>query len=217
MAGVHAERREIAHEIATVTPFSETAAALAIIVLAILGLVDVVPTAMLGIATIVVGAALLLRGTKMAAEYSQLLAEEGGTDALPTVGGGITLEFLAGGAGIVLGILSLFSNTAELAPAALIVFGGTLLLGGGVAVRIGVPPEATTAASAAAAMVRQSAAVTAGAQALIGIAAIVLGILSFASTAHGDVLNLVGLLVVGTGLLMTGAASVGAAVSHSAH
>jgi len=215
MASVHAERREFVHEIATVTPFSEAAAALAVIVLAILGLVDVVPAAMLGIATIVVGAALLLQGTKMAAEYSELLAEAGSADSLPTVGGGITLEFLAGGVGIVLGILSLFSHTAALAPAALIVFGGTLLLGGGVAARIGVPAEATAATGAVATIVRQSVAVAAGAQALIGIAAIVLGILSFAATP-GDVLNLVGLLAVGAGLLMMGATSAGAAVGRTA-
>lgn len=216
MATAHAERREIAHEIATVTPFSETAAALAVIVLAILGLVDVVPIAMLGIATIVVGASLLLQGTKMAAEYSELLVEEGSAEGLPTVGGGITLEFLAGGTGIVLGILSLFSHPAELAPAALIVFGGTLLLGGGVAARIEAPAEAAQATSAVAAMIRQSAAVAAGAQALIGIAAIVLGILSFASI-NGEVVTLVGLLAVGAGLLMTGATSVGATVGHTRH
>lgn len=216
MATVHAERREIAHEIATVTPFSEAAAALAVIVLAILGLVDIVPDAMLGIATIVVGAGLLLQGTKMAAEYGELLAEAGSAESLPTVGGGITLEFLAGGVGIVLGILSLFSHTGVLAPAALIVFGGTLLLGGGVAARIGVPAGMTAATDAVATMVRQSATVAAGAQAMIGIAAIVLGILSFAA-AHGAVLNLVGLLAVGAGMLMTGATSVGAAVSQTRH
>jgi len=78
----------------------------------------------------------------MAAEYGELLAEAGSAESLPTVGGGITLEFLAGGVGIVLGILSF-------------------------------------------------------------------------AAAHGAVLNLVGLLAVGAGMLMTGATSVGAAVGHT--
>jgi hypothetical protein len=216
MVSVQSERHVIAQEIASVTPLSEAAAALAVIVLAVLGLVDVVPTAMLGIATIVVGAGLLLQGTKMAAEYSRILGEEGAAGNMQSVGGGITLEFLAGGAGIVLGILSLFAHAAELAPAALIVFGGTLLLGGGVAARIGFPAEATPGAETVAMMVRQSAAAAAGAQVFIGIAAIVLGILSFA-VAYGHVLVLVGLLAVGAGLLITGITSASAVVSHTTH
>ncbi len=216
MVSAQTERHEIAHEIASVTPFSEAAAALAVIVLSVLGLVNVAPTAMAGVAAIVIGAGLLLQGTKMAAEYSRLAGEAGRSDGVQVIGGGITLEFLAGGTGIVLGILSLFANVTALAPAALIVFGGTLLLSGGVAARIGVPAEATRSADPTAIMIRQSAAAAVGAQVFIGIGAIVLGILSFALTS-GATLTLVGLLAVGAGMLMTGATSMTAIVSHANH
>lgn len=220
MVSVQSERHVIAQEIATATPFSEAVAALAVIALSILGLIDVVPTVMLGVTTIVVGAGLLLQGTKMAAEYSRILDDETLAGRTQAIGGGITLEFLAGGSGIVLGILSLYSHAAQLAPAALIVFGGTLLLGGGVAARIGLPVSTTVGADspgvdAVTMIIRQSASAAAGAQVLIGVAAVVLGILALA-VAHAQTLNLVGLLAVGAGLLMTGVTSASAAVVNQA-
>ena len=136
------------------------------------------------------------------------------------IGGGITLEFLAGGTGIVLGILSLYSHVTQLAPAALIVFGGTLLLGGGVAAPDRIARQRNRRRGflwrgAAAMIVRQSATAAAGAQVLIGVATVVLGILALAG-AHAQTLNLVGLLAVGAGLLMTGVTSASAAVVNQA-
>lgn len=94
--------------------------------------------------------------------------------------------------------------------------GGTLLLSGGIAARIGLPITATPATNIAAFIARQSAMAAAGAQVFIGIAAIVLGILAFAGT-HGQTLNLVGTLAVGAGLLMASVTSATALVGHLAH
>lgn len=114
-----------------VTPLSETVAAIAVIVLSILGLLDVAPGILVAITTIVVGAAILMQGAQIVGEYSRIAAG-GALSSTPSAswGGGVTLEFLAGGTGIVLGIIALFSHWDTLAPAALIVFGGTLLLNG---------------------------------------------------------------------------------------
>ena len=203
MVSLH-ERGALAQEISSVTPMTESIAAVAIIVLAILGLVNVVPAVMMGVATIVIGAAILLRGAETAGEYSRLVVADGGT--MSGMGGGITLDFLAGGSGIVLGILALFAHAAALVPVALIVFGGTLLLSGSVAARA--PAAEATSADphtvALARIMRETAAVSAGVQILVGIAAIVLGILALAHV-EDVILTLVGLLVVGAAVLVTSA------------
>ena len=78
------------------------------LVLAILGLAGVVPMYMAFIATIVLGVALLFEGWALASRYSKLLSEMGGGLLTATeLGGGITAEFLAGAAGVALGILAL--------------------------------------------------------------------------------------------------------------
>ena len=215
MVALHEDRHDIG--ISTVaTPLSESVAAIAVIVLAILGLANVAAAAMAAIATIVVGAALLLMGAQMVGEFTHLASSIGAaTSASTSWMGGLSLEFLAGGAGIVLGILALFSNTPALTPAALIVFGGTLLLNGSVMTRRAViaPSPATSPQDAtAAAIAAQMAELAGGGQILIGIAALVLGILALIPI-HGAVLTLVGLLAVGASLLMSGAAGSGVMAS----
>jgi hypothetical protein len=220
MVTLHGEHQDIASGTA-VTPLSESAAALAVIVLAVLGLLNVTPGAMLAIATIVVGAAIVLQGAAVVAEYSRWLAADSPAAALSSAwGGGVTLDFVAGCVGIILGILALFANTAVLTAAALIVFGGTLLLGGAVTARqsivTGLPATQLPPQDQAAEMVAaQISDVASGAQVLIGIAAIVLGILAFipAAATHGQVLTLVGLLAVGASVLVTGMSSGGLLVT----
>ncbi len=199
----------------TITPLSESAAALAVIVLAILGLVNIVPEIMVAVATIVVGAAILLQGAQTVGEYSHLVATGNTALTQSNWGGGVTLEFLAGGAGIVLGILALFSHTPTLAPAALIVFGATLLLYGTVAARqtaTGVPAGDTASAHVAEAIAAQMTGVASGAQIMVGIAAVVLGILALIPI-HDTVLTLIGLLAIGAAVLMTAVASGGLVMS----
>jgi hypothetical protein len=217
MTTVHDERRDWAVASNTVTPLSESVAAIAIIVLAVLGLLNVVPEAMMAIATIVVGVAILLQGAQTVGEYSRLIAAGPGAQAIAgTLSGGVTLEFLSGGVGIVLGILALFSHTPTLAPAALIVFGATLLLSGAIVARRAAEPSGVVGASpqaqAAQAIAAQMAAVTSGAEIMIGIAGIVLGILALVPI-HGAILTLVGLLAVGGALLMAAVSTDGMVTS----
>lgn len=207
------EDRSLVTEAATMGPVTEAAAGLVVIVLAILGLASVAPQDLAAIAAIVVGAALLLQVANAAGEY----VLEAGSGVLPAaagteLGSALAVGFMAGGVGIVLGILALLGvGTAHLVSAALIVFGGTLLLSAGLTAqmsraRIGVE------AGAAQAMTRQAAVVAAGAQALIGLAAAILGILAVLQI-EASTLVLIGFLAVGASLLLTSAAIAGAAQS----
>jgi hypothetical protein len=225
MVTLHEHHQEWASGTA-LAPVSVSAAAIAVIVLTILGLVDVVPNAMTAIATIVVGAAILLRGAQMVGEYSRLLTPGAAMASAPDASaGGLTLEFLAGGVGIVLGILALFSHTPTLTPAALIVFGGTLLLMGAMTAREAPTSGATAAATPQdqtpsdyqlKAILAQMAGVASGSQIMIGIAAMVLGILALVPM-HDTILTLVGLLAVGTALLTSAVATGGAVMTMLHH
>ena len=159
---------------------AEAVGGVAAIVLAILALVGIIPRELVPIATIVIGAAFFCEGGTMAAAYRRTLSRG-------TAGGGITVEFLAGLAGIVLGILALFLNlTTSLLGAALIVLGAAMLL----SIRLpGVTSEAASTPD--------------GSQVLIGLAAVVLGILALAGLGS-MVLIEVGLLCLGVGVLTAG-------------
>jgi hypothetical protein len=107
----------------------------------------------------------------------------------------------------VLGILGLVGvNAMHLMPAALIVFGGGLLLSGATAVQqrsfamVGTGQAATYNRSPS----------SAGVEILIGLAAVVLGILSLVLTGYDATLLLVGFIAVGGALLMVGATFSGA-------
>lgn len=167
--------------------FTEGAAGIAVIVLAILALVGVASPALAAIATIVIGVGLMAQGFNTAAENARLPVAAG-----TEFDSEVMVDCLAGGAGIVLGILALLGlDAAALLPAALIVFGGALLLSGALALR------------SPAAILRGSAA-TGGMELLMGIAATVLGILSLVM-AHTAVLILVGFITLGAALLIVSA------------
>lgn len=203
----HTETHERGFEMVTVAPLTESVGAIAIIVLAVIGLAGTAADAMLAIATIVIGAAILMQGANTASEYAELFAaEEAGLVKPAAVGGGITLEFLAGGAGVVLGILALLTPaTLALSAAAVVVFGGTLLLSAGATARASsLHSEGMGTSIVAQSMMRQAAGVSAGAQIMIGVGAVVLGILALVGL-HAVILALVGELAIGTSLLMSSA------------
>jgi hypothetical protein len=179
----------------------------AVVVLAILGLAGTLPGYMASVGTIAFGVALLAQGGAIAARYSRLLRETSpqGWDARAELGGGMGAEFLAGGAGVVLGILGLLGiGTAVLIPIAVIVFGGALLLGSGASVDLGTLTT-SDAYGRFAHISRQATAAASGAQVLIGIAAIILGILALVGIEPVPV-TLVALLVLGASVLFSGTA-----------
>jgi hypothetical protein len=202
------EQRGFLPEVAPLTPLTESAAGVAVVILAILGLANIAPMALAAIATIVTGGAFLLQTATDAGGYGWAWGGREGTGLAPAdFAGGVAVEFLAGGAGIVLGILALLGiGSLPLLASALIIFGGVLLVSSGMSAAAGAHRVAALNADPELQhMVRQAAGAGAAARALTGLAAIVLGILAL---VHFDatILVLVGLLAVGGSQLLRGAA-----------
>jgi hypothetical protein len=183
----------------------------AAIVLAILGLAGALPLTMAAVATILLGAAFLLEGGAVLARYHHLvhaMQRAGEEPAIRAeVGGGTTAETLAGITGLALGILSLLGVFPEvLLPVAIIAFGGGLLLGGAARSRLGsVAMEETGVGERLRHVLHEAIRASSGSQTLVGIGAIVLGILALLGI-YPLTLVLVGLLAVGCAALLSGTA-----------
>jgi hypothetical protein len=205
------EGREVTSKAEPVGLLTEGAAGIAAIVLAILGLAGVSTGVLASIAVIVIGVGLLVQGFNTGAEQARAtpIANQG----VPEFGGEVMVSFVAGVAGIVLGILALIGiHAPDLVPAALIVFGGALLLAGatsGPMVSNSLMASATQSAGEVVSVSYNAPAASRGLQILIGVSAIVLGILSLILMTTW-VLVLVGMLAVGAALLMISATFSGA-------
>lgn len=182
----------------------------AVVIMTILGLGGVGMPGMAFAATILLGAALILQSGAFVARYDELTAELRGEDEQSEISGGVSAELIAGIAGVILGLLAVVGVApGVLIPVAVIVFGGALLLGGGMTRRIA--EIAGDARDRRSRSLRQAAEASAGAELLIGLAAIVLGILALFDIAV-RVLSLVALLGLGVAVLVAGGALGGQAL-----
>lgn len=182
------------------------------VVLAILGLVHLLPNILVAVSTIVLGVSLLFKGIAISAEYSKLLCHLSGTttDKLE-LGGGMSVEIMTGAAGIVLGILALLGLVPEtLISIAIIAFGGGVLLGSGVISRLNSLKfeAAGSAGTTHHKVAHEIVSAAMASQVLAGIAAVVLGILSLLGFAPLT-LNLISVLVLGGASLLCGSALTG--------
>jgi hypothetical protein len=190
---------------------AEAIGGIATVVLAIVGLAGAIPVYMAAIGAIVLGAALLLEGFAVAARFSALLAETAGMRlSNRQLGGGMSAEFLGGAAGIMLGILSLIGVVpGVLLSVAAIVFGGVLLLGIGASSRLNALVIDRTWTGQERELSRRMAgemvAASNGAQALVGLAGIILGILALVGI-YPITLVLVAYLCAGAAVVLSGAA-----------
>lgn len=192
----YVEGRAVATDAEPLGLLSEGAAGIAAIVLAVIALAGVSPETIAAIITIVIGIGLMVQAFNSAAESSKSMAVGAAASAQATeIGGAAMVDILTGITGIVLGVLALVGiNASHLVPAALIVFGGGLLLGGAIEMRPGPLPSSAAAG---------------GMEVMVGMAAIVLGILSLI-LMHSSVLVLVGFIAVGAAMLMVSATFSGA-------
>lgn len=190
----------------------ETVAALATIVVTILGLAHVVPEYLVAIATIIFGATLLLHGSAMIGEYARLSVRPGtATASAVAVGdGGLSAIFLAGTAGVVLGILALLGiSTDELTAIAVIAFGAALILSSSSAIRVHLlrlsltTPDEKAQRIASDALTSEILSSSAGIFGLVGLSAIVLGILALAGFSP-VALVLIALLALGSVTALNG-------------
>lgn len=200
------EERRTEAEVAAGSTGGEALAGGAALVLAILGLSGIAPEFMAPIAAICAGAALLMQGIALGAEYAQTFTEPVGGIETAQVGGGMATEVLGGVAGITLGIIALVGVVPEtLIACAAIVFGGTLLLGTAGTAQLTRLAGPRSAHPTAMEMTRQSIMAASGAELLVGVAAITLGILALVGIAVST-LNLVSMLIVGAITMVAGIA-----------
>lgn len=184
--------------------FTEATGAIGAVVLAIIGLAGILAHTLAAIATIVVGAAILLEGGTFASRYRQPVSRVSGEGQTLEPRAGLTAEFMGGVAGIVLGILALFGTYPDtLLAAAVIVFGATFLLGGTALSRWNWVMGFRTQAGLD--EVSRTLPVHTGGQVLVGLGAVVLGILGIIGL-DPLTLILVGLLSLGVAALSNGIA-----------
>lgn len=181
------------------------------IVLSIVGLASIASTMMMSIVTILLGMTLLFEGAGVAADYSRLLTKTRpmSAEAEGEASGGMTTEMLAGIAGIVLGILALLGNyPTVLVPSAIIVFGAAMIFNTGAVSELSemraealAGGEETAETSRRVARAAMSPVI--GSENMIGLAAVVLGILAVVGVVPVT-LSLVALLALGSAELLIG-------------
>ncbi len=185
-------------------------------VLAILGLTGFDPAGMAGIATIVFGAALLVQGGTILSEYAEIIFRNGiTTAAIDRMGGeGLSAMFLAGAGGIVLGVLALLGiASVALTAVAAIAFGSAFVLSSSSVRQLYLfQTQTLPTRSGRELLAGQMASGSAGIQLMVGLAAIVLGILAVAGHAP-TVLTLAALLLLGVTILITGSTLSGLVLS----
>lgn len=184
-------------------------------VLAIIGLTQVAPVDMAAIAAIALGAAFLLDSGLLAAEFPQVLTRSGrGPLSAAELGGGLGAQAIAGVSAMMLGIIALLGmHSATLLSITAIVLGAGTLLGSGVVSRISaITTGRGSENQVTQSVTRRAVSAAAGTQLLIGVGAVVLGILALLSFAP-MVLTLTSMLGVGLASLLSGSAVSGRVLS----
>jgi hypothetical protein len=199
--------------------FADAIGGIATVVLAIIALSGTHADLLIPIAIIVFGAALMLQAGTMLSEYTHISfpTETSSVSVEDFRGGGLSMLFLAGAAGIILGVLALIGIAPVILTAiAAIVFGGSLVVSSTAVWHLHVVKHAARRAAMSPdwrqwseILAGQMASGSAGMQAMAGLAAVVLGILAVIGTFPA-VLTLVALLVMGVTIVLTGAELSGA-------
>jgi hypothetical protein len=174
-------------------------------VIAIVGLSGYHPEIMGAVATIVFGAALLIEGGTLLSEYTLVMPAVANPADLAN--GGISVMFLTGVGGIVLGILALLGIApATLTAVSVIAFGAAMLMSAGAVRHLFVLQSSVrraTVRSGGELIAGEMASGSAGVHVLSGVTALVLGIVAVASVGSA-VLTLTALLVLGATFILTG-------------
>lgn len=197
-------------QVETTGSITEVGGGLAVVALSIISLARADNGFLLAIAGIVLGVALLAEGGTVVAELSNALTASGETGS-GTEFSGMSMEFMAGTAAIVLGVLAVIGiDTVTLLAATVIAVGGAMIVAASGMRHLNAVRLHTGPASPVVQQVTHAASANAAhAEALAGIAGIVLGIVALSTPAHGAVLTAVGLLVLGAALTVNGATLTG--------
>ena len=213
---VYGEGRGIAAEAEPFGLLTEGAAGIATIVLGVIALAGISAGLLASIITIIIGVGLLVQAFNAGAEASREPNASGTAVAASArgaeLGGEVMINVAAGLTGIILGILGLVAvHTQYLVPAALIVFGGALVLSGAVSAQAKTATAMTASGTPVQVSYQGSSASMSGLEILVGFAAVILGILALLFEASW-VLPLVGFIAVGAAMLIVSATFSGAVV-----
>ncbi|NLE02234.1 MAG: hypothetical protein GX640_20420 [Fibrobacter sp.] len=187
--------------------FSESFVGAASVALAILGLSGVLPFWMATIGVIALGVAFLIEGAAISSTISDLTAaDKAGQLDITDIGGGMTTEFLAGLAGITLGILSLLGiSSALLLGIAIITFGGAMVMGSPSVAQLNYLSSDRSNISNIQLIAREALGAASNLKLAGGIGTIVLGILAITDLPqYGFVL--IGLITAGFTMFVSGSA-----------
>jgi len=188
---------------------TESMGGVAVIVLAILALAGVLAPVLTDIAGIVFGAAFIIEGAALVARHTSIMEQAVETDVERLeMGGGMSVEVVGGLAAIALGILSLVGVVpAVLMPVLVIVGGASLILSAGAVERLNDIRASAFGVSSMARTVAHTAVSSAAAgQVLAGLGALALGILALVGVGDPAVLTMVGMLVLGAAITLSGTA-----------
>jgi MFS family permease len=178
--------------------------------IAILGLAHLASIVFVSIAAIAVGTAVMFQGGMISARYHVAVSEEERNEYGRKVRGWaqVGVMYLAGIAGITLGILSLLGFVPTvLVPAALVALGISLLFGSAVSARLNAKDMVRFSGEAEKQemeMLRERGLFSAGVQSVAGVAAVGLGVLALAMVFPIE-LSLIAVLALGFGLFLNGA------------
>jgi hypothetical protein len=193
----------IVHEAESAAATESITGAIAV-VLAILGLIGVLSGVFASVSTIAVGVALAVAGSALAAHYARTLSGNHLVYERHEGERGMRMEALASVGGVVLGILALIGvSPTTLQPVAAIVLGGALLMVGGSAARVEALTRSQVATSSGHSALEHAPYVATGSDLLVGVGAVVLGILGL-SGHDPQTLTLIAMLAMGTAVLLNG-------------
>jgi hypothetical protein len=166
------------------------------------------PIAMAGTAVIAIGVALFAQGLSVMSRWRDAarrfeLARRGERRSVPDLAGSVSTEVFAGLVGLVLGVIALAgSRPLVVLPAAVLVYGGGLLLGGATQPDlVFLAPERNPRYARVTYDAIQT---SGGVMLLVGVGAVVLGILALLHVAPIVTLTLVALVAISVALLFTG-------------
>jgi len=184
--------------------FAESLAGAAGVVLAILGIIGLLPTVLGAISAIAVGIGLFLGGGVIAARSKQLDIGLRGQNERRQILGGLGVEALAGASGAVLGLLSLLGIApVTLLAVSAIVLGGALLMASAATARLESAIGRTMGPAQSNETAHEAIYVASGSDFLVGAGAVILGILALAG--HAPItLVLVAMLSVGAAGMLSG-------------
>jgi len=195
---------------------AEAIAAAAATVLAIIGLAGKMPESLMAVATIGLGLALLFKGAALSARFNSLVRDIGENGkAADEIGATASAESVGGLIGIVLGMLAILAIVPNLlVSAAVIIYGGVVIIGAATNSRLDHAQVADGSDNADVRKIAHEAVTSSNALlVLVGLAAIVLGIRSLSVGLPIQELPLTALLALSVGILLSGTSICGRMLS----